>query len=86
MNISFGHDAGEAFWTLAQAIPVGYTVALLPEGREPDHDGINPYIDVSFVGADIYGVAYHRLNERGEADTTTTYRRGWEDIGHIHIY
>lgn len=85
MQISFGHDAGEAFWRLAQSIPEGYLVALLPNGRDVPVE-IDPNVDVMFVKADIDGVHYNEVDSNGDRVSDTVYIRGWEDISRIHVY
>lgn len=87
MSITFGDGAEEAFVNLADLIPIGYTVALLPEGAEVSHNELDPAMDVSIVGADQFGVHYRQINSLGEIiDRRTIHVRPWDEIDRIHVY
>lgn len=84
--ITFADHAFENEIDLVNAIPRGYTVALLDTGQEPTEGDIAPGVDVSFQGADEDGVRYFPLDADGEEDTSKPLRRCWDRIARIHVY
>lgn len=84
--ITFGDGAEDVLVQVAQAIPEGYTVALLGEGQEPT-EGPDCVlgVDVRVVTITADGVVYDYLDIDG-TPTGTMSLRPWADIERIHVY
>lgn len=83
MQITFG-EAFEAGVLVAQAIPAGYIVSLLPEGAEPaqriDRN------DIELISVDLDGVRGRAIDPDTEEPTRREVFRDWESIDRIHVH
>ena len=87
MQISFGDGAFDAYVTLAQQIPTGTIVALLPDMAEPPNTpDLVPDVDVSFVSADHEGVTFQYLDPANSEPYGGERTRLWESVARIHVY
>lgn len=85
--ISFGDGAEEAFIRAVMALPVGYTVGLLPEGEPiPTDNGLGPF-DFSLVeGTDFDGVRCRRMDPETQDATGPEITVPWEQVAHVRVY
>lgn len=85
LKISFAGEAEEAFRSLVDRIPVGWTIALLAEGQELPHGDIVDGVDVAFMGVSEEGIVFQPIDENGER-VDGLQVRPWLEVDRVHIY